>query len=68
MRERKLFLVYWKDFFLNFTLDNGAGRIRYTEGRIDNSLIFNDLRWSGARIASALKVNELQLRILLVLV
>jgi len=45
---------------LNFALDNGAGRICYTEERIDNSLIFNELRWSGARIASALIFNELR--------
>ena len=42
-----------------FAVDKDGSNRCYKMVRIDSALIFNDLRGRGARIASALKVNDL---------
>jgi hypothetical protein len=52
-------LSFMQLFFSKFAVDKDESNRCYTMARIDNSLIFNELRGRGARIASALIFNDL---------
>ena len=54
-----VFWVFRHFLFLKFSLDNCETESCYREGRIDNSLIFNELRGRAAQRCKSLIINNL---------
>ena len=54
-----MFFKFLGIFFLKFSLDNRETESCYRDGRIDNSLIINELRKWAAQPRNSLILNDL---------